>query len=128
MALKQDGIASDQSHELSLLIAAAGDLVAELSDLAAAVERCLEKSTDVDRVISLLREKKAKADTLNTVALEITSRLGTGTQGGRDLTIPEGLKARFLELMADFRRLLDRESRIEDLIAGQGFPVSRRLR
>jgi hypothetical protein len=128
MTLKHHGNTDDRTNDLSLLMATAGDLVAELSDLAASVERCLGRSTDVDQVISLLREKKAKVDTLNAVALEITSRLKSTAEGRAGLTIPGHLKVRFRELMAAFRRLLDRESRIEDLIAGRGFPVSRRLR
>ncbi len=128
MTIKHQGIVGDETHDLSLLMATAGDLVAELSDLALAVERCLSKSTDVDEVISLLREKKGKVDTLNTIALEITSRLKLNADGSVGLTVSEGLKVRFRELMADLRRLLDRGSRIEDLIAGRGFPVSRRLR
>ena len=128
MTIKHHGIVEDETHDLSLLMATAGDLVAELSDLALAVERRLSKSADVDEVVSLLKEKKAKVDTLNTVALEITSRLRLGADGSVGIAVPEGLKVRFRELMADFRRLLDRESRIEDLIAGRGFPVSRRLR
>ncbi len=128
MTIKHRGIVDDGTHDLSLLVAAAGDLVTELGGLALAVERSLSNGTDVDEVVSLLRQKKARVDILNTVALEITSRLKLGTNGSVGLAVPEGLKVKFRELMADFRRLLDRESRIEDLIAGRGFPVSRRLR
>jgi hypothetical protein len=128
MTHRHHGSVDDETHDLSLLMATAGDLVAELSDLAISVEQCLNKSSDVDQVVSLLKRKKAKVDTLNTVALEITSRLNLGPDGSVGLEVPEGLKVRFRELMADFRRLLDRESRIEGLIAGRGFPVSRRLR
>ena len=118
----------DETHDFSLLMTTAGDLVAELSDLAIAVEECLNRGTDVEEVIALLRKKKARVDTLNAVALEITSRLGPRADGGTGLAVREDLKAMFRELMAEFRRLLDREARIEDLIAGRGFPVSRRLK
>ena len=128
MKTEHRSIVDGETQDLSLLMATANDLVAELSDLALAVERCLSRSPDVDEVVSLLREKKARVDTLNTVALEITARLRLSADGSVGLAVPEGLKVRFHELMADFRRLLDRESRIEDLIAGHGFPVSRRLR
>jgi len=128
MTLKQQESMKDAADDLSLLIASAEDIVAELSDLAAAVERGISKNTDVDTVVSLLKRKKAKVDTLNVVALEITSRLNSASHGGDGLTLPEGLKSRFRELMANFRQLLEKESRVEDLIAGRGFPVSRRLR
>jgi hypothetical protein len=128
MTFEHRGSVKDDTHDLSLLIATAGELIAELSDLALGVERCLGKSTNVDEVVTLLKKKKAKVDTLNTVALEITSRLRLNTDGSIGLAVPEDLKVTFRELMADFRRLLDREARIEDLIAGRGFPVSRRLR
>jgi hypothetical protein len=118
----------DETHDLSLLMTTAGDLVAELSDLAIAVEECLNRSTDVEEVIALLHKKKARVDTLNAVALEITSRLGARADDGTGLAVPEDLKAMFRGLIAEFRRLLDREARIEDLIAGRGFPVSRRLK
>jgi hypothetical protein len=119
---------TDEGQELPLLVAAADDLVRELSDLALAVEQCLGRTADVDEVISLLKAKKSKVDTLNTIALEITSRLRSAPGGRSGQGIPQNLRARFRELMAAFRGLLDQESRIEDLIAGRGFPVSRRLR
>ena len=128
MTLDYLGGVKDETHDLSLLITTAGDLIGELSELALAVEHCLDKSTDAEDVISLLQKKKTRVDTLNTVALEITTRLKVGSDGSVGLAVPEDVKAMFHELMAEFRRLLDREARIEDLIAGRGFPVSRRLR
>jgi hypothetical protein len=82
----------------------------------------------VDELISLLEMKKSRVNTLNAVALEITTRLRLSPDGRVGVAVPEALKSRFHELMAGFRRLIEQESRIEDLIAGRGFPVSRRLR
>jgi len=128
MTLEYRDDVKDQIQDLSLLMTAASDLIAELNDLALAVEGRLSRSSDIDKVISLLQEKKARVDTLNTVALEITTRLRLRTDGTIGLSVPDDLKATFLGLMADFRRLLEREAQLEDLIAGCGFPVSRRLR
>jgi hypothetical protein len=128
MQVKNQTIAKDETRDLSLLIETASDLVAGLQELAEAVELRLGASPDVEDVIALLWRKKSKVDTLNAVAREITSRLRLTADGQVGVTVPEGLKVRFRELMADFQRLLDHEARIEDLIAGRGFPVSRRLR
>ena len=128
MPVKHQEIAGGEIQDLSLLMETAGDLVTDLIDLALAVERGLGEACDVDDIIGLLRQKKSRVDTLNSVALEITSRLKLNTPGEAGLGVPEGLKVRFRELMADFRRLLDEEARIEGLIAGRGFPVSKRLR
>jgi hypothetical protein len=128
MTLECRGGVKDEIHDLSLLMITARDLIAELSDLAIAVERCLNRTTDVDEVISLLNEKKTRVDTLNTVALEITTRLRLRSDGSVGLAVPEDVKAGFQGLMEEFRRLMNLEARLEDLIAGRGFPVSRRLR
>jgi hypothetical protein len=121
-------LTEDRTHELALLIETAGDLVAGLQELAIAVELKLSASADVEEVVTLLWRKKSKVDTLNSIAMEITSRLRLDAKGRPGVSLPGHLIARFRELMADFERLLSEESRIEDLIAGRGFPVSRRRR
>jgi hypothetical protein len=128
MSVNNHTIREDDLHDLTLLVETAGDILRSLNDLAATLEVRLGRGADVDDVIELLRRKKAKVDTLNGVAVEIAARL-RGNPGGRaGIEVPGSLRSRFHELMAGFRDLLDRESRIEDLIAGRGFAVTRRSR
>lgn len=126
MPLENETIRADEIRDISLLIETARDLVADLQDLAVSVELRLGASAAVEDIVTLLWQKKSKVDTLNTVALEITSRLRPGPDGQVGLKVPEGLKVDFREMMADFQQLLDREEHIEELIAGRGFPVSGR--
>jgi hypothetical protein len=128
MASTNQAVGEGKIRDLSLLMETARDLVSKLGKLADSVERGLIAGTDPDEVIALLTLKKTEVDTLNTVALEITSRLRIGSDGSVDVPVPEELKARFRELMDDFRGLLEQEARIESLIGDRGFPVSRRSR
>jgi hypothetical protein len=128
MHVKNQTMEENEVRDLALLIETAGELVTGLQDLAGSVEASLAGTSDVEDVIALLSQKKAKVDTLKAVALQITSRLKVNADGHVGVVVPEGLKVRFRELMVGFQGLVDQESRIEDLIAGRGFPVSRRLR
>jgi hypothetical protein len=128
MQIDNPTIKGNEIEELALLIETAAELVSDLQEQAEALELQLGASPDVEDVIGLLGRKKSKVDTLKSVAIEITSRFRPKAGGGPGKAVPEGLKLRFRELMDEFERLLTHEARIESLIAGRGFPVSRRLR
>jgi hypothetical protein len=128
MSIRHRDIEDDTTLELSLLMETAMDLVRHLRDLSDSVEKSLGRAADADTLVRLLRLKKEKVDTLNAVAREITARLQLGSDGRPGIVVPENIKVGFYDLMAEFQRLLEEESRIANLISGQGFPISLRNR
>jgi hypothetical protein len=81
MHVKNQTMEENEVRDLALLIETAGELVTGLQDLAGSVEASLAGTSDVEDVIALLSQKKAKVDTLKAVALQITSRLKVNADG-----------------------------------------------
>jgi hypothetical protein len=118
----------EATHNLVLLIESARDLVGELRQLSQQLDENLQKCVDLDMVISLLREKKDRVDTLRRLATEIRARLRVTDKGEPGIQVSESSKLLFNQLMADLRDLLEKESRLESLICGCGLTISRGVR
>jgi hypothetical protein len=106
----------------------ARDLIAEMKSLLRSLEEGLKASREIDYIVAILEKKKAKVDTLKGLAVEIKSQMLAGRSADGRTTLPDPVRLRFLEMMAEFRELLDEEARIESLICGQGLPISRGTR
>jgi hypothetical protein len=118
----------DSTQNLMLTLETASDMVSEIRGQSRDLNHLLKKQASLDAIVTLLGEKKAKVDTLKELAREIGIQLRVDANGFVGISVPESCKVRFVQLMADFRELLEEESRLEDLICGQGFPISRRVR
>jgi hypothetical protein len=116
---------SESKRNVVLLIESAGDIVVDLRQLSGSLDQLLERCADLDEVINLLHEKKAKVDTLRELARQIKVQLRVDADGRIGVELPEGVRNRFIRLMDDLRRLLEDESRLESLICGRGLTVSR---
>jgi len=124
----QTQLHDDLTCNLVLAMESARDLIAEMKRLLHSLEDSLRSSGEVSSIVAILEEKKAKVDTLKQLAVEIKTQMLAGRNEDGRTTMPEGVRLRFLELMAEFRVLIDEEARIERLICGQGLPISRRAR
>jgi PHD/YefM family antitoxin component YafN of YafNO toxin-antitoxin module len=113
------------ARDLVLVIESARAIVAQLKGMSESLDAHLEKSADLDMIISLLAEKKGKVETLMDVVRDIKSRLKVDRNGSAGVLVPEDIKARYADLMKDFRDLLDREARIESLVCGRGLPITK---
>lgn len=117
----------DLTYDLTLIIETARDLVAELMELSKSLDGNLQSSTDLDTVICILREKQTRVATLKDVTTQIKASLRVDETGKVGIPVPEDVKLKFAELMMDFGELVEEESRIESLIAGNGIPLRGRL-
>lgn len=115
----------DLTCNVILAMESARDLIAEMKSLLRSLEEGLRTSREIDSIVAILEKKKAKVDTLKGLAVEIKSQMLAGRSGDGRTTLPDSVRLRFLEMMAEFRELLDEEARIESLICGQGLPISR---
>lgn len=115
----------DLTCNVILAMESARDLIAEMRSLLRSIEEGLATSREVDSIVAILEKKKAKVDTLKSLAVQIKTQIlaGRSVEGGRT-ALPDQVRLGFLELMAEFRDLLDEEARVEALICGQGLPIS----
>lgn len=125
MLLEHCDTESESTRNVVLLIESAGDIVDDLRRLSGSLDELLERCADLDEVIKLLHEKKAKVDTLRELARHIKVQLRVDADGHIGVELPEGVRDRFIRLMDDLRRLLEDESRLENLICGRGLTVSK---
>jgi hypothetical protein len=116
----------ESTDDLTLVIETARDLVAQLMGLSKSLDDHLQRVGDLDAVISILHEKKARVETLNEVTRQIRAHLKVDETGNTDIPVPEHVKLKFAGLMMDFRALIEEESRIEKLITGRGIRISGR--
>jgi hypothetical protein len=121
-------IHNDLTCNVVLAMESARDLIAEMKSLLRSLEEGLKASREIDYIVAILEKKKAKVDTLKGLAVEIKSQMLAGRSADGRTTLPDPVRLRFLEMMAEFRELLDEEARIESLICGQGLPISRGTR
>ena len=124
----QTQLHDDLTCNLVLAMESARDLIAEMKRLLHSLEDSLRSSGEVSSIVAILEEKKAKVDTLKGLAVEIKSQILAGRSEAGGTTLPDTVRLRFLEMMAEFRDLIEEEARIENLICGQGLPLSRRTR
>ena len=115
-------------RNLFLITESASDLVGEIRGLSRSLDRSLRSSADLDTVVSLLRSKKAKVDTLTGVVRRLKAELRVDPNGAVGVAVPDTFKLRFAELLEEVRGLVEEESRIESLICGSGLPITRRRR
>ena len=118
----------DSTCNVVLAMESARDLIAEMRSLLRSLEEGLKDSREIDSIVAILEKKKAKVDTLKGLAVEIKSQILAGRSEAGGTTLPDTVRLRFLEMMAEFRDLIEEEARIENLICGQGLPLSRRTR
>lgn len=118
----------DSLQNLLLALETANDTVSEIRQQSRDLNHLLGRQANLDAVVTLLAQKKAKVDTLKELTREIKTQLKVDVNGRVGILLPESYKVRFVELMADFRELLEEESRLEELICGKGFPITRRVR
>jgi hypothetical protein len=125
MTFEHHAEGDETAANIVLLIESAGDIVRDLRSLARSLDELLEQSADVDTVIRILSEKRAKVDTLRTLASQIRIQLRVGPDGRIGVDLPEGPKLRFAQLMADLHQLTQDESRLESLLCGSGLTISK---
>jgi len=118
----------DLTCNVVLAMESARDLIAEMRSLLRSLEEGLKAAREIDSIVAILEKKKAKVDTLKGLAVEIKSQILAGRSADGRTSLPEPVRMRFLEMMAEFRELLEEEARIEALICGRGLPISRRMR
>jgi hypothetical protein len=118
----------DSTCNVVLALESARDLIAEMKSLLRSLEEGLKDSREIDSIVAILEKKKAKVDTLKGLAVEIKSQILAGRSEAGGTALPDSVRLRFLEMMAEFRDLIEEEARIENLICGQGLPISRRTR
>jgi hypothetical protein len=118
----------DSACNIVLAMESARDLIAEMKSLLRSLEEGLRDSREIDSIVAILEKKKAKVDTLKGLAVEIKSQMLAARSRAGGAALPDALRLHFLELMAEFRDLIEEEARIESLICGQGLPLTRRPR
>jgi len=118
----------DLTCNVVLAMESARDLIAEMKSLLRSLEAGLKDSREIDSIVAILEKKKAKVDTLKDLAVQIKAQILAGRSEDGRTTLPDSVRLRFLEMMAEFRDLIEEEARIESLICGQGLPLSRRTR
>jgi hypothetical protein len=124
----QNQTQDDVACNVVLAMESARDLIAEMRSLLRSLEEGLTTAREIDSIVTILEKKKAKVDTLKDLAVEIKAQMLAGRSTDGHASLPDAVRLRFLEMMAEFRHLLDEEARIEALICGQGLPISRRTR
>ncbi|HVP56885.1 MAG TPA: hypothetical protein VMU02_02215 [bacterium] len=118
----------DLACNVILAMESARDLIAEMKSLLRSLEEGLNDSREIDSIVAILEKKKAKVDILKDLAVQIKAQiLAARSEDGRT-TLPDSVRLGFLELMAEFQNLIEEEARIENLICGQGLPISKRTR
>jgi hypothetical protein len=118
----------DSTCNVVLAMESARDLIAEMKSLLRSLEEGLKDSREIDSIIAILEKKKAKVDTLKVLAVQIKSQILAGRSEAGGTIMPDSVRLRFLEMMAEFRDLIEEEARIENLICGQGLLISKRTR
>jgi hypothetical protein len=124
---KQKENLTGSMQNLLLAIETMSNMVSEMRRLSRDLDGLLREQGDPDQIITLLSQKKSKVDTLKELAKEIRIMLRVDEDGAVGISLPESHKTRFVHLMADFRELLEEESRLQELMCERGFPITRRV-
>jgi hypothetical protein len=115
----------DASRDLMLAIESARAVMGELTEMAESLDAHLSRSIDLDVVVSMLAAKKDKVETLKNLVRVIKLRLKVDRHGVPGVVVPRDVKARYAQMMEDFRGLLDCEARVESLVCGRGLPITK---
>jgi len=110
--------------DIRLMIETAGDLVRDLLGLSSSLENRLDGGAPIDDVISILEAKKERVDTLKRLCMGIRTELHVDQDGRVQTPIPEDIKVRFADLMMSFQKLIDIETRLEQLLCSKGIPIA----
>jgi chitinase len=124
MSQGHDGFSQCTSSNIALLIESAREVMDDIKDLSLSVEAGVKDYASLDEIIHLLAEKKDRVGVLRDISREIAVSLGAAETGRASMELTESAKQNFLDLVAEFQRLIADESSLEDLVLKRGLRIS----